>query len=350
MQICLHSAQFFPVIGGIPQVSYTLANYWVQQGHKVIVVTDTPASADQNTAFNFPVIRCPSFADWKHLLRNNDVIVSKGYSIRHLMAWLISGKPIIWIHPVYIPEIVESNKIQWRSLIRILLARAILPLAASHVYVSHAVEKQIGSPKGLVIYNPVESCFRPLPNIITKNDFAFFGRMDPEKGVNTLLEALAICKQKGKIYTLDLYGFGPYLAEWQELAKTLGIGTQVNWYPFLRGNELVEAMNATGVVVMPSQWSEPMGLVAVEAMACGKAVIGSQQGGLGEVLRGYGMTFENGNTEQLAECMIKIQENPDLRLNLEQKGYERARDFTLSTIGDKYLQLFESILKHSPSV
>ncbi|GJD16223.1 hypothetical protein RIVM261_011790 [Rivularia sp. IAM M-261] len=345
MRICLHSGQFFPVIGGIPQVSYTLADYWVEQGHQVTVVTDTPATVNQDIAFNFPVVRCPSFALWNSLLSTSDVIVSKGYSLKHLAAWLLSRKPIIWIHPIYIPEIIESNKIKWRSLFRSFLARVALPLAASHVYVSRAIEKQIRSPKGLVIYNPVESCFRPLPDIIVENDFAFFGRMDAEKGVATLLKALTICKQRNKNYTLDLYGKGPYLLEWQQLAETLGIASQLRWYPFLRGEELVTAMNAAGVVVMPSQWAEPMGLVAAEAMACGKAVIGSRQGGLGEVLEGYGMTFENGNAEQLAECMIQVKENPNLRLNFEKKGYERARDFALSTVGNKYLQLFENILK-----
>lgn len=205
MQICLHSSQFFPIIGGVTQVTYTLANYWVQQKHQVTVVTDTPAVEAQNMSFNFPLIRCPNFAIWNSLLRNTDVIVSKGYSLRHLPSWLLSRKPIIWIHPIYIPELIQSNQINWRSLVRTLLGRAILPLAASHVYVSHTIEKQIGSPKGLVIYNPVQSCFRPLPNIAINNDFAFFGRMDPEKGVDSLLKALAICKQRKKfthlIYT-----------------------------------------------------------------------------------------------------------------------------------------------------
>jgi glycogen synthase len=343
MQICLHSSQFFPVIGGIPQVSYTLANYWLEQGHTVTIVTDTPASDEQDIVFNFPVIRCPNFANWNNLLKNTDVIVSKGYSIQHLVPWLLSRKPIIWIHPMFFSELVEANKINWRGFLRTAIGRAILPVAASHVYVSQAIGHQIASPKGSVIYNPIETCFRPLPDIKIANDFAFFGRMDPEKGVDVLLEALAICKQQNHLYSLDLYGKGPALSEWQELANYLGIGSQIRWHPFLRGEPLVRAMNAAGAVVMPSRWVEPMGLVAVEAMACGKAVIGSRQGGLGEILEGYGMTFENGNAQQLAECMIHLREHPDLRHSLEKTGYMRSRDFAVDVIGDKYLQLFEHL-------
>jgi glycogen(starch) synthase len=345
MQIYLHSSQFFPVIGGIPQVSDTLANYWLKQGHSVIVVTDTPAMDEQDEVFNFPVIRCPDSKTLKYLLSKSDVIISKGYSLKHLVPWLLSRKPIIWIHPMYIPELIQLNPNNWRSWFRTILSRAMLPLAASHVYVSHAIKQQIGSSNGVVIYNPIAVSFRVLADVAIENDFAFFGRMDPEKGVDILLHALAICKLKGKIYSLDLYGKGPALSEWQELAKNLGIASQIRWYPFLRGEALVKAMNAAGAVVMPSLWVEPMGLVAVEAMACGKAVIGSHKGGLGEVLEGYGMTFENGNVEQLAECMMQLKENPDLQHSLEKKGCARSQDFAADVIGSQYLQLVERVLK-----
>jgi glycogen synthase len=345
MQICLYSGQFFPVVGGIAQVSYTLASHWVQQGHKVVLITDTPEVNRDNTTFSFPVIRCPNSITWSSLLNQSDVILSNGYSLRHLVVWLSSRKPIFWIHPIYIPNLLEINLFDWRSLLKPLVGRALLPLATSHIYVSCAMQRQIGSSKGVVIYNPVEDRFRPLPDLTIENDFAFFGRMDHEKGVDILLNALALCHQKGKFYQLDLYGQGPYLEAWKKLAISLGIESQIRWYPFLRGEPLVKAMNKAGVVVVPSRWAEPMGIVAVEAMACGKVVIGSRQGGLGEVLEGYGITFENGNAQQLAEYMMQVQEDLNLRKALESKALTRAKDFAIDLISEQYLKLFESALK-----
>ncbi len=344
MQICLYSSVFFPSVGGIEQVSSTLASYWTKQGHNVTVVTDTPATDDHDTACSFSLIRCPKKATWKSLLPTIDIIVSNGYSLRHITPWLLSRKPIIWIHQTYIPRVSDALG-NWRNLIRTLLGRVILPLATSHVYISRAIQQQVGSSKGVVIYNPVGACFQPLPNFAIENDFAFFGRMVRDKGVDTLLEALAICQQQGKIYYIDLYGEGFSLKELQTLAQKLEIASQIRWYPFVRGEALVQAMNAAGVVVMPSRWAEPMGVVAIEAMACGKAIIGSCQGGLGEVLEGYGMTFKNGNAKKLAECMIQVRERPELRVTLENKAYERSRDFAIETISSKYLQLFASVLK-----
>lgn len=346
MKICLYSSVFFPSIGGLEQVSYTLASYWVTQGHQVNVVTDTPATDGQDSTYIFPVIRCPNFECWKSLLNKSDCIISNGYSLRHLAVWLLSRKPIIWIHPNYIPKLILPNQNSLKSLIRSLLARVMLPLAAGHIYVSHAIQRQVGAHKGIVIYNPIEDRFRPLPNVKIDNDFAFFGRIIPDKGVDTLLEALAICKSKSRIYRLDLYGEGYYVEELHKLALTLGVDSQLRWYPFLRNEELVQAMNAAGAVVVPSRWAEPMGIVAVEAMACGKVVIGSRYGGLGEVLEGYGMTFENGNAEQLAECMIQLKEDPDLQQNLEKKAYKRSRHFAIAEVGSKYIQMLELIVKN----
>lgn len=346
MNICLYSSAFFPNIGGLEQVSYTLASYWAKQEHQVNIVTDTPATDDQDTSYIFPVIRCPNFESWKTVLNKSDCIISNGYSLRHLAVWLLSRKPIIWIHPIYIPELFQDGQNSLISLIKPLLRRMFLSLGAGHIYVSHAIGQQVGTRKGVVIYNPIEDQFRPLATVKIDNDFAFFGRMIPDKGVDTLLEALAICKRKNKIYKLDLYGEGSYIEELRQLALTLGVESQLRWYPFLRGEKLVQAMNAAGVVVVPSRWAEPMGIVAVEAMACGKAVIGSRCGGLGEVLESYGMTFENGNAEHLAECMIQLREHPGLRIKLEKKAHERAHDFSIDIIGAKYLKLIETILNN----
>lgn len=342
MRICLYSSVFFPNIGGIEQVSFTLASDWAERGYDLTLVTDTPVTHTQDKNFNFPVIRCPSKDTWKSLLPTIDIIVSNGYSLKHLIPWLLSGKPIIWIHQTYIPKINYAQN-NWRHLIRPLVGRTILSLATSHVYISRAVQQQVGSSKGIVIYNPVERCFRPLSNIKIANDFAFFGRMIRDKGVDTLLEALAICQQKGYIYTLDLYGEGDYLKELQRLALSLKVDSQLRWFSFVQGEELVSAMNAAGVVVIPSRWPEPMGVVAIEAMACGKAVIGSRQGGLGEVLDGYALVFENGNAQQLAEQMMQVKELPHLRQTLEAKAYERSQDFAIEKISSQYLQLFESV-------
>ncbi len=341
MQICLYSGVFFPSVGGIEQVSYTLANYWVKQGHHVIVVTDTPDNGQNIRLYNFSVIRCPSSNIWNSVLNTSDVIISNGYSFRYLATWLLSRKPFIWIHQTYIPAIVQPIH-NLKDSVRALLGRIVLPLADCNIYISCAVQRQVGGTKGVVIYNPVEAHFRKLL-IPINNDFAFFGRMISAKGVDVLLKALAICKQKGKIYQIDLYGEGSSLHQLQELAQTLEVASQLRWYPFVQGKTLVEAMNAAGTVIVPSQWAEPMGVVAVEAMACAKAVIGSRRGGLGEVLKGYGMTFENGNAEELAKCMIEVKENPDLRLSLEEKCYQRAQDFSIDAVASKYLQIFESL-------
>jgi glycosyltransferase involved in cell wall biosynthesis len=72
-----------------------------------------------------------------------------------------------------------------------------------------------------------------------------------------------------------------------------------------RGNVLAEILNAHKVLVVPSLWNEPFGVVALEGMACGCMVVGSAGGGLKDAIGPGGFTFPNGDIETLADCLIK---------------------------------------------
>jgi glycogen(starch) synthase len=197
----------------------------------------------------------------------------------------------------------------------------------------------------VVIYNPIREYFRPLANSPITSDFAFFGRMNFEKGATDLLDALQLCNTKGHRFTADLYGEGWMLKDFQARAAKLGLEGQVRWHPFRSGEDLVQAMNSARVVVVPSKWIEPMGIVAVEAMACGKCVIGSSAGGLGEVLSGYCPTYPNQNIEELAKQMIALMSDSHLRSGYEAAALRRAGEFQKpKKIAADYLNYFQKVL------
>ena len=347
MKVCLYSKAFFPSIGGLEQVSYTLANYWFDNCSSLCVVTDTPTSEDDSSMYRFKVIRCPNKQQWKSILKENDLVVSNGYSLKHIAIWLLSRKPIIWVHQTYIPNIFQTGTISFKERIKPFISRIFLPLASKHVFISKAIQKQVGASNGVLIYNPVDTKFRPLSNASVEGDFGFFGRMVPEKGVDTLLQSLSICRLMGKDYTLSLYGEGPELENLKSLAHVKNVGDLVKWHPFVRDLSLVEAMNKYKAIIIPSRWAEPMGIVAIEAMACKKVVIGSSQGGLGEVIGRSGLTFENGDANELSQCMLRLMENPTLLAELEEKSYKRGEGFSLRSVGNKYIALFSNVLEQN---
>src|SRR3954469_24003092 len=98
MRICLYSNFFLPQIGGTEIASRTLAEGWTAMGHQVTVVTATPAGTSDDARFPFPVVRNPTRRQWRSLFATSDLLVSNGFSIRHLPTWQTAGIPYGFIH------------------------------------------------------------------------------------------------------------------------------------------------------------------------------------------------------------------------------------------------------------
>ena len=354
MRICLYSNVFLPSVGGYQQVSATLARGFNEAGHPTTLVTPTPAPDDYDQQFSFPVVRGPlRRADWQAILAGHDVVVSNGASAKHLFTWLRGGRPVVYIHGTYLrkePKDADSL-LEWAHLSFVWATRRrLLRLASSHVYYSRAMREIIGLEPGEVIYNPVDPMFRPMPDVAREASYGFFGRLIEDKGVGTLLDALALLNQRGLRRTLDIYGEGTFEAAARRRAETLGIADQVRFQGFRRGEQVVRAMNAVDVVVVPSLWREPLGMVAVEAMACGKCVIGSEGGGLGEVIGPHGLTFPNGDAEALAKVMSELDRQPELKARLERDALDYARQFTPALVIERYVaHLSQVIAQHAAS-
>jgi glycogen synthase len=342
MRICLFSNNFFPPVGGIQQVSDTLARAWVRAGHEVRLATPQAAEAGFDSQFPYPVIRIGTTGTWADADSNADIVVSNGYCLRPFGRWLMKRKRVVFIHPLFLtdePGRVRSVSRNFNLHVSRIYRRSLLPLA-KHIFVSEYIRQDIGGV-GPVIANPVAPEFRIKPEIPPGDAMAFFGRMVEEKGVGTLLRALAVCRRRGASLPMDLYGDGHHLADFKKLASELNLADQLRWHPFLRGEELVDAMNRAKAIVVPSDWPEPFGIVAIEAMSCGKCVIASNGGGLGELMRYIGPTYENHNADQLAEHLLAVHNDPSLLKKHEQIAIAKAKEFQPDKIAGMFITHFE---------
>ena len=363
LRICLFSHNFFPRVGGLEQAGLSLATAWAAEGHAVTVVTviappDGQSAAEYDRQFPFPVVRLErattrgraGWAAWGPILRRADVLVSNGMSMTYYTAWRRHGVPVVYLHQLFLGvdpwDLPGPPSVQLRRWGRLVARRWVLRRAAGNVFISRFIRRRVGVTNGVVIYNPVDPQFAPTPDAPPAGDVGFFGRMVEEKGVGHLLAAVRACRDRGHRFTLDLYGEGPYLGQFQALAVELGLGPdQVRWHGFARGRPLVAAMNAAGVVVVPSVWEEPMGIVAVEAMACGRCVVGSAGGGLGEVLDGVCPTYPNGDTAALADRLISVLGDPAARGGYERAALARSAAFELGGIARQYVDYFRAVLR-----
>jgi glycosyltransferase involved in cell wall biosynthesis len=87
---------------------------------------------------------------------------------------------------------------------------------------------------------------------------------------------------------------------------------------------VLAAMARAAIVVVPSRWQEPFGMTALEAMACGAALICTAQGGLAEVAGDACIQIPPENASELAEAMLRLAADGALRSALSEAGRRRA--------------------------
>ena len=186
----------------------------------------------------------------------------------------------------------------------------------------------------------------------------FVGRIEPLKGIDTLIEAMAMLKIKCKKCPHYLVIIGgendnpeEQLSNEMERLKTLShkLGIEdVIIFAGKRGQDsLPYYYSAAEVVVMPSHY-ESFGMVALEAMACGTPMIASEVGGLRYLIKegetGYFVPMQN--PEILAERMRTLLLNGKLRHEMGMKAAEYARDYDWSIIAREIIDVYKKMISY----
>lgn len=114
-------------------------------------------------------------------------------------------------------------------------------------------------------------------------------------------------------------------------------------------NDVPSLMNAADIVVHASTEPEPFGLVILEGMACGKAVIASRLGGPAEIVsKGAGMLFDPQEDGSLATCLGKLIEQPELRRALGKRALVRVEDFDVRHTVRGMERVYDRVLAGRP--
>lgn len=149
--------------------------------------------------------------------------------------------------------------------------------------------------------------FRPGPNDRPGGYYLFFGRLNQEKGIKILLEAAARLPR----FRLHLAGSGP-MEEWVKSFIAKNNLSHVKFLGRLETPELITAIRGAAFVVIPSRVFEAFGLVALEAMACGKAVLGSDRGAIPELIQPQktGLLFDPDHPNDLTNKISQMFQDP----------------------------------------
>lgn len=160
------------------------------------------------------------------------------------------------------------------------------------------------------------------------NDFVIglFGRLEKSKGQHLLIEAIAQAK-KEKIELKALIVGHEMVAGYRQTLKTLAekldVADQIIFNDFV--NNPQSLMQLCDCIALTT-YNETFGLVLPEAMRCGVCVIGSNRGGVTEIINdGYtGLLFKSENSSSLCKQLIRLYKEPELRNTLAKNGKEKA--------------------------
>lgn len=177
----------------------------------------------------------------------------------------------------------------------------------------------------------------------------YVGRLVPEKGILTLLEAVSKLKYN---YKLLIIGSGYLRTTIIDKAALLGINDRVILINSTSQPELVKYYNCMSTLVLPtyetSTCREQFGRVLIEAMACQVPVIGSDCGEIPKVMGEAGLVFSQQNPDELKKALVKLIKNPALRKELAYKGYQRVLvEYTWSRYAQETYNLYKELMNNN---
>lgn len=187
---------------------------------------------------------------------------------------------------------------------------------------------------------------------------SYLGRLDKEKGIETIIKAFALFLKSGIITKLLIAGkplshFSfeegeKYEKSLEQLTTDLGIEKHVHFLGHV--TDVISVYEGSDVTLLPSLWSEPFGRVIIESMACGTPAVASRTGGIPEILIGefQSMLFEPGNEQDLSNTLNRMINWRDKDCQLGERCRQHVlNNFTLDKMVDGVERVLLAVYEQS---
>ncbi len=189
---------------------------------------------------------------------------------------------------------------------------------------------------------PFDTPPKPLP---TSPSILYVGQMIRGKGIDILLRAhQLLLKRYPASVPLEIVGSGNAEQQLRKLVRELETGRLVTFHGWVPNDRLIPFYDSASMLVVPSRWPEPFGMIGVEAMLRARPVIASRAGGIPDWLEDgvTGYLVPPNAVKKMAEKMELLLRNPGMSGEFGQAGYERAvKRFSF----DAYITNLELILQ-----
>jgi L-malate glycosyltransferase len=196
-----------------------------------------------------------------------------------------------------------------------------------------------------------------IPNTTTATDaprILFVGRLIAWKGVDTLIRAMVPVLENKSGAILSIVGEGPTRGHLEQLARDLGISKNIQFLGRVDETSLDNLYALASVLVLPSRQykgmvMEGLGVVLLEAMARGVPVIGSDIGGIPDIISNgeNGYLFSPDNSTDLAQKILLISGDSMLIEQFRNRGLETVQmRFSWKEISQQFTDIYQQLIEH----
>ncbi len=168
-------------------------------------------------------------------------------------------------------------------------------------------------------------------------------RFTPEKDQKTLIRCLSVLPEKVHV---AFVGSGPLKGECEELAAELGVRSRVHFLGFRR--DVPRILKTSDIVVLSSH-REAFGLTAVEGMAAGKPVVGTNVQGLSDVIGDTALLFACGDYEGLGTIISRLLDDPAYYRSVAERFLQRSKEFDIRKTIEGLLDFYQQALGRTSS-
>ncbi|GAB2694114.1 glycosyltransferase family 4 protein [Aliiglaciecola aliphaticivorans] len=326
MRILIYTPFFYPSMGGLEKVTDTLATALYDKGNHVAVFTPCALGESAELERDYKIIRDKSNVALFREVKNCDVFIHNSVSLRAVIPLLFYRKKWIVVHHM----ILANNTLKQKVISY--LKKFVLKFA-HNVAVSQFMADYYGN-KSKVIPNPIDLSVAKIDSLNKDKDFVFMGRLIKDKGAHLALEAL---EKLDENKTLTIVGTGPEEGNLKSLCKKLKLCNRVVFTGRLNGEDLYNEIKRHKVLLAPSIWTEPFGVVVLEGYACGCKVVASDIGGLSDAVGGCGQLVKPNDIESLKNGMrVALKSN----INRDRIA-DHLKAHSSNVIADKFIKLIE---------
>jgi glycogen(starch) synthase len=359
--------RWLPLVGGTEVLLHDLTTEQRRRGHTVAAICDRaldalPRRENRSSVELHRLDLCAALrsADPRFLRRVANEVVAIRREFRPEIVHLHLNGPSLWfhffarqIHPA--PVLVTLHTPFEQLALPIGLRDRVIAEASWVTSVSHALLAELhalapaSATRSSVVWNalsmPDEA---PLPLSLVPPTLLLAGRLVPEKGFDVALRAAGRLIPQFPHLRVIVAGDGTERAELERLAAVLLPRGAVSFLGWVDPERMPSVINDATLVIVPSFWDEPFGLIALQAAQMARPVVATRVGGLAEIVVDgkTGYLVERGDDATMAAAVARLLEDSDRAKQFGRDARVRATErFGLSACSESYESIYSELIE-----